>query len=172
MFPPRSPATYTCALLQVSWTSLRMTLGGSVRGGEASCSAVPYSSSRPCRCSGSHSPCPRGRNTPGRASRPCFPRGTTRGPSRATGSCGTRWTWRTARPASSSCEVRHCPLVTFSVRVSDRLASGGIYNWSLIQATYLYPEKKKYKPSVLRFQSLASNYLWYCPRFKERLCST
>lgn len=24
----------------------------------------------------------------------------------------------------------------------ERLASGGIYNWSLIRATYLYPEKK------------------------------
>lgn len=101
-----------CAL-QVSWTSPRMTLGGSARGGEASCCVVPYSSSRPCRCSGSRSPCPRGRSTLGRASRPCFPRGTTRDPSRATGSCGTRWRGRAARPASSSCEVTHWLLSRF-----------------------------------------------------------
>lgn len=36
-------------------------------------------------------------------------------------------------------------LVTFSVRVSNRLTAGWIYNWSLIWAICLYPKKKPLK---------------------------
>lgn len=107
VFPSSHQTTDFCFPLQVSWTSPQMTLAGSVHGGEASSSVVPYSSSRPCPCLASRSPCPRGLSTLGRASRPCFLTGTTRGPSRATGSCGTRWTQRAAQPASSSYEVMH-----------------------------------------------------------------
>lgn len=107
VFPPPNQTTHLRFPLQVSWTSPQTTLAGSVHGGEASSSVVPYSSSRPCPCLASRSPCPQGRSTLGRASRPCFLTGTTRGPSRATGSCGTHWMQRAAQPASSSYEVMH-----------------------------------------------------------------
>lgn len=94
---------------QLRWTSLLMTPAGSVRGGAAFSSAVPYSSSRPSSCLVSPSLCPAWRRREFlRLNRPCCPHlypWIMRNPSPAMESCRTTCPTATTCPAANSSEV-------------------------------------------------------------------